>query len=148
MTPGDPFETKDLDALRSRQRRLLRSIPDYEMVKGCKNRPAPREFHNESDRALVETKLRELALFLLAEIDDGLPERMQRSEEWSGLPPYLEPGRDTDLDMGDLLQELQGAAQDLAGPRISPEERKQFRKVALVLAMADDLTDYVDPRLR
>lgn len=75
MKPGDPFETKALDELRSEQRRALRMVPDW-LVK--KHAPPQSVSVPLSFAGLLETGLRTEAAAAREQLGD-LPDQFENS---------------------------------------------------------------------
>ncbi len=66
MQPGHPYETESLDEVRSRQRRLLRELPDDNwLLKRARDDHRPPTLADGDDRALLEVAARESAEALL-----------------------------------------------------------------------------------
>lgn len=160
MKPGDPFETKAMDELRSRQRRALCLVPEwlFEIY-------APSEAIEHADLAgiacpgLIEHELRSLADEVAADLGD-LPARMEahtRTEIRSESTRRW--GADVTLTFGlrvapvrafgRKITELQDEA---SRARIYEEPDREvggaMTRYVHLLVWADQLAsdDYVDPR--
>lgn len=159
MKAGDPFETKDLDELRARQRRSLRMVPDWLF-----NIYAPSDGPSAVPPdviALLESELRSEAENARKELDDDLLTRMEEHTRKEMLVDFMSR-HDTAVRLESAFRAMPSR---IFGVRVT-ELRAEFSRVAIhegpepeaaaslaryvrLLAWADDLADdgYRDPRL-
>lgn len=141
-TPGDPFDTKALDTLRSEQRALLRFMPDEYLQHLADNYdPFPTQSAPERDRPLVELGLRQLAEKLRQEVGDEVCEQWRAHATATVVDRFLSSvGAPHPLLMA------------VEWPERSELDNKQLRaaqQLAAVLAWADAMASdgYRAPRL-
>ncbi len=152
MLDGHPYLTEELDATRAAQRRVLRQIPDW-ILSDCGDLldgiPAPPG--NATDRAIVETQLREHAE--LAQQDVPYHDEFRADLETGALADWAQ---DISRIEPDSFQ-----AKFRSGTGVAAEEHHvgalpkpqaelpAIRKLASLLAWADLMADdgYRDPRL-
>jgi hypothetical protein len=142
---GNPWDTKKLRRLRSKQRRQLRALPSRVMAGLHAPRPA---ITLEGDGAVVELELRrrakgwierEGAADVLDELESRLPETLLvEALQKIDFPPEADPAL-TQLSSNGPTSNLEDASVHAA-----------LRAFATLAVMADRLTDddYLDPRVR
>lgn len=148
--PGDPFETAELDALRSKQRRLLRFVDDW-IVDDAAGMLPDLEAGSEADRLLLEHAVRTKAAPWIARSRERL-EQMESYTTGDLLRPVLHTWRTVPTlrasPLSKLGQELSSGPRRDEQPRLEDGEYESLVQLALLLLLADELADdYRDPRL-
>jgi hypothetical protein len=146
--PGDPFETEELDRLRSEQRRRLCLIDDDVVRHVASNLPLP--LRPEDRHPCLEGELRALARQEDVELD-SLLQAMEGTTKAAALAPFLRDsarGRTENKRLDSLVQEAQGRAGADLGT-IPDEHADRLIALVTLLLLADELAPdaYRDPRL-
>ena len=152
MKDGHPFETQELDGLRSRQRRVLRSVPDWLLDNGRTQMPTD-DLSALGDAAFLERLVRDRAQTELRELSDIVG-------SWEEPTGNGRLGRflNTELSRKGLSQDLLNAHSRLtlqATQSVQPpgafarEEISGLYRLLFLLQLADLLStdNYRDPRL-
>ncbi|MBV8980883.1 MAG: hypothetical protein JO086_08280 [Acidimicrobiia bacterium] len=152
MEDGHPFLTKELDALRQQQRRVLRTVPEW-VIDRVAIPYEPVESSSAGDRAYAELELRKLAQDaiveqqeLLASFDRGTTDEMLAAaisnliqKAPRGLFDALQPLSDDAYD-----RRKASAVRNMEGDQTAP-----LTRLLALLIWADALAgDYRDPRLK
>lgn len=148
--PGDPFETEELDRMRSDQRRRL-SMIDHRVVRRVAS-DLPLPLRPEDHHPCLEGELRSLARQEEVELGAVL-DAMERKTKATALAPFLagtarrrERTNTTRLDA--LVQEAQDRGRADLGT-ISDEQADRLSALVALLLLADEVAPdaYRDPRL-
>jgi len=143
---GHPYFTKALDETRSRQRQLLRGIPDWIVERV----PLPRGEPTFADDGLVETELRKIADRGIAELEDALP-RFAEHVRVEGLVEFLQTRELTEYAeaVNSLANEILERRREAYVGEHSKDEYRALVRTITPLVWADDLAgDYVDSRVK
>jgi hypothetical protein len=147
VRPGHPWQTKELDELRARQRQQLRAVPGRLLADLKVVSPVVR--HDE-DRGLVEMEFRRLARHWAEQ--DPAKQTLKRLEALLPAVVLSAVVRAAQIDeevLGTDLDVLAKEKTDDEGVVTDAGAQAALRAFAAWAAMADQIAgDYSDPRLR
>lgn len=153
MKPGDPYETEQTDEVRSRQRRLLRSIDTWLLRRATEGRP-PLELGDEWDQGMLELGVRELVDQELAESNEmrAMVEALGQSNRLNGLARLLRSRSFVENHyLGELAdsagakaEEIRQATSSMSRDEVYPLQLRLVRLLVLADELASD--GYKDPR--
>lgn len=153
MERGRPYQTDELDRLRSAQRQILRTIPTELVERLAQDLPTLPVPEHPVDRAMVEAILREQAQELFSSGPVDLITRMRSNVEWGSLADYLAAVRQAPtFNARDAVEWLLHEAQSVGGELVQNlgDHEHWLERVLVALVLADELAadGYSDPRLR
>jgi hypothetical protein len=156
LKAGDPFETKDLDELRTRQRHTLRLIPDVLLENYAPKTPVQA---TSRDTGMLERELRAMADALQGEELTDLPERwgdrtrsavvFEFMDRAAGQVTLQYPGRVQKHVFSDTVESMRRQVEDSVTTELAAEVASVVMRFLHLLVWADNLAadGYRDPRL-
>jgi hypothetical protein len=153
MEHGRPYQTDELDRIRSDQRQVLRTIPTHFVESRADGLPHFARPENPYDCAMVESVLREQAQELFNSGPVDLITRMRSNVEWGSLADHLATAPDLPaFPLSDAVEWLRHEAQTVGGEPIRDlgDQAHWLERLLVALVLADVLAGdgYKDPRLR